>query len=322
MNPLGPVCRITGGRGSDAALPGIRSHSRFSVTLTPPRRDSTVPRRYRPPIGIPDLVERNRWKGLLGSLGLHLLVLLIFILPVMLGGVMKVREHRKAGAAEVAGGGGGGRGGSGMVTERVFYVPHLPPIESAPADPPREVVPKPVQLAPPVPPPRPTPEPIPPVPPEATTPQPVSPPSQAAAPAASSSGGAPMLGVGGGSGNDGTDGSGPGRGGGVGSGVGTGRGSGVGAGTGVGADSIFPPTLLTLTLPPLDALEKIRPYRLVAYFDVDERGNTKLLGFNETRDSRFNRRVREVLGDVRFRPAVRLDGRPVRDTGRFEIEYP
>jgi hypothetical protein len=75
-------------------------------------------------------------------------------------------------------------------------------------------------------------------------------------------------------------------------------------------------------LPPLEAPSKVRPYRLVAYFDVDERGNTKLLGFNETNDSKFNRRVREVLGEVRFRPAVRGDGRPVRDTGRFEIEYP
>ncbi len=264
-------------------------------------------------------------KGLLGSLGLHLLVLLLFILPVMLGGVMKVRQHRKAGVAEAAaGGGGGGRGGSGMVTERIFYVPHMPATKTGPPEPVREAVPRPVQLAPRVPPPEPTPEPAPkPTPSEQPVPpQPVSPPTQAAAPAASSSGGSPTLGTGVGSGNDGSDGAGPGRGGGVGAGVGTGRGSGIGAGSGFGPDSIYPPTLLTLTLPPLDAPDKIRPYRLIAYFDVDERGNTKLLGFNETRDSRFNRRVREVLGDVRFRPAVRLDGRPVRDTGRFEIEYP
>ncbi len=262
-------------------------------------------------------------QGLLGSLGLHLLVLLLFILPVMLGGVMKVRDHRRATGADAAGGGGGGRGGTGaLVTERIFYVPHFPPVATSPPEPATKTVPRPVQLAPPVPPPEPTPEPTPPVPPATAEPQPVSPPTQAAAPAAASSGGAPTIGTGGGSGNDGSDGSGPGRGGGIGSGVGTGRGSGVGAGTGFGPDSIFPPTLLTLTLPPLDAPDRIRPYRLVAYFDVDERGNTKLLGFNETRDSRFNRRIREVLGDVRFRPAVRPDGRPVRDTGRFEIEYP
>ena len=66
----------------------------------------------------------------------------------------------------------------------------------------------------------------------------------------------------------------------------------------------------------------MRPFRLVAYFDVDEKGNTKLISFNQSSDSRFNKRVREVLADVRFRPAVRMDGRPVRDTGKFEIEYP
>jgi hypothetical protein len=130
------------------------------------------------------------------------------------------------------------------------------------------------------------------------------------------------IGEGGGSGSDGTAGSGPGSGGGIGSGIGTGRGSGVGPGTGAGADSIYPPTLITLALPPLDTPKKLRPYTLVALFDVDERGNTKLIGFNETGDSGFNRKVRAVLREVRFRPAVRGDGRPVRDTGRFEIEYP
>jgi hypothetical protein len=109
----------------------------------------------------------------------------------------------------------------------------------------------------------------------------------------------------------------------VGSGIGTGRGSGVGPGTGGGgADSTYPPTLVTLALPPLEVPKKLRPYRLVALFDVDERGNTKLIGFNETSDGRFNRKVRDVLAEARFRPAVRMDGRPVRDTGRFEIEYP
>jgi hypothetical protein len=108
----------------------------------------------------------------------------------------------------------------------------------------------------------------------------------------------------------------------VGSGIGTGRGSGVGPGTGGGPDSIYPPTLLTLALPPLQAPDKLRPYRLVALFDVDEQGRTTLLSFTQSSDSRFNRKVREVLGEVRFRPAVRADGTPVRDTGRFEIEYP
>ena len=61
---------------------------------------------------------------------------------------------------------------------------------------------------------------------------------------------------------------------------------------------------------------------LIAYYDVDERGNAKLLGFNETSDRGFNKRLRDVLRDVRFRPATRLDGRAVRDTGMFAIDYP
>lgn len=294
------------------------------VTLTPPRRESTVHRHYRPPVGIPDTAERNRLTGLLGSIGLHLLIVLLIIVPYMLSEVIRVREHRQAGGAYVPGGGGGGRGGTGATVERLYYVPIGPPTVTVPELTPPPAA-RPAEVAPPLPPPRPEPTPIPPPPqpPQPPpAPQPASPPSQAATPAASPSGGAPTLGDGGGTGRDGSNGSGPGSGGGVGSGVGTGRGSGLGPGTGGGPDSIHPPTLLTLTLPPLDAPARVRPYRLVAYFDVDEKGNTKLLGFNETSDSRFNRRVREVLGDVRFRPAVTLDGRPVRDTGRFEIEYP
>lgn len=269
-------------------------------------------------------------QGLLGSLAIHLLIVLLLIMPFMAGEVLSVREHRARAGAGVgpAGGGGGGTGGSGLMVEQLYWVPLGPaaaqgeegPVE-VPDSEPEPDPPKPAPEEPPLPVPEPTP---PPPPPSAapSAPQPASPPIRGAMPA-DSSGGAPIRGQGGGTGNDGTTGTGPGSGGGVGSGVGTGRGSGVGPGTGGSpADSIYPPTLLTLTLPPLDAPARLRPYLLVAYFDVDERGNTKLIGFNETPDSRFNRRVRDVLAEVRFRPAVRADGRPVRDTGRFEIEYP
>lgn len=306
------------------------------MTLTPPRRPTDAPRHYRPPVGIPDPTERSGLQGLLGSLAIHVFIILLLVMPFMASEVLSVREHRaKAGAGQgPAGGGGGGTGGSGLMVEQLYWVPLAPAgdsiassVEAADSEPVPEE-PEPVRVEPPVPEPRP--EPTPPTPPPVTPPpapeqsasQPATSPAQGGEPAGSS-GGAPVRGAGGGSGMDGSAGSGPGSGGGVGSGVGTGRGSGVGPGTGgAAADSIYPPTLLTLTLPPLDAPARLRPYLLVAYFDVDERGNTRLIGFNETSDSRFNRRVRDVLSEVRFRPAVRLDGRPVRDTGRFEIEYP
>ena len=47
--------------------------------------------------------------------------------------------------------------------------------------------------------------------------------------------------------------------------------SGIGPGTGGGADSISPPTPVSLGLPPLDIPRRVRPYSLVAYYDVDVR---------------------------------------------------
>lgn len=291
------------------------------MTLRPNHAPGTPPRPYRPPIGIPEPVERNRLQGWLGSFGLHLLIVLLFIVPYLAHEVIAVRENRGAGGAGPSGGGGGGRGGTGGVTaERLYWVPISPPAPAPAAAPERERV-----VPPPPPPPVVTPPPEPtvvPPPPPTPTPEPAQAAAPSEVPAAAAVAGAATLGVGGGSGTDGSAGSGPGRGGGVGSGIGTGRGSGIGPGTGGGADSIHPPTPVSLGLPPLDIPRKVRPYSLIAYYDVDERGNAKLLGFNETSDRGFNKRLRDVLRDVRFRPATRLDGRAVRDTGMFAIDYP
>jgi hypothetical protein len=131
-----------------------------------------------------------------------------------------------------------------------------------------------------------------------------------------------VPGTGGGTGNDGTAGSGPGSGGGVGSGVGTGRGSGNGPGTGGGDAEVFPPTVIALTILPIPVPAKVRPYTLVAYFDVDTLGNATLLSFNPSKDGGYNRRIREMLGEIRFRPATRQDGRPVRDTAQISAIAP
>ena len=109
----------------------------------------------------------------------------------------------------------------------------------------------------------------------------------------------------------------PWRGGGVGSGVGTGRGTGNGPGTGGGEAAIYPPSPTVVHILPMPIPAKVRPYELVAYFDVDTLGNATLIGFNPSKDSGYNKKVREMLSELRFRPAVRVaDGRPVRDTAK------
>jgi len=117
-----------------------------------------------------------------------------------------------------------------------------------------------------------------------------------------------------GAGTAGGPGSGPGSGGGVGSGVGPGKGSDVGPGTGGGPGANYPPTPTQFFLPPLPAPPSLKGFHLIAWFDVDEKGNSKLLGFNPSRDNGYNKKLRDVLLSLRFRPGVRADGTPVRDT--------
>jgi periplasmic protein TonB len=117
-----------------------------------------------------------------------------------------------------------------------------------------------------------------------------------------------------GGGNAGTAGAGPGSGGGVGSGVGPGTGSAAGPGTGGGPAGSYPPSPTQFFLPPLPAPASVKGYHLIAWFDVDEKGNATLLGFNPSRDGGYNRKLRDVLLSLRFRPGVRADGTPVRDT--------
>jgi hypothetical protein len=64
--------------------------------------------------------------------------------------------------------------------------------------------------------------------------------------------------------------------------------------------------------PPQPEPRGIRPYKIVAIFEVDEQGNAKLVDFTGTRDRAYNRKIREVLLEMRFRPATRADGTPVK----------
>lgn len=248
---------------------------------------------YRP-IAAP--LRRRRTSGaVVVSFLLHLALVLAVFLPPVIASQLDLPLSAGAGGATPAGGGGGGNRGSGaeqVIPERITYFQVAPAPAPAP-------VPTPVERPP---------EPPKPKPPE------VPPPAPATAPAEPAPVRAPVQGTGGGTGADRSGGSGPGSGGGVGSGVGTGRGTATGPGTGGGGEEIYPPEVTTMVMLPQPVPRKIRPYTMVAWFDVDERGRATLLAFNPSKDGAYNRRLREVLAEWRFRPAVRADGTPVRDT--------
>lgn len=273
---------------------------------------SEKPKRpLRPLHGVPEPERRTRSGWLLSGL-LHAVILTALLLPPLVGRILEEVSPSGAGGPGPAGGGGGGTGGSGgvIVPERIRYLDVAPPSSASPL----RATERPQAT--------PTPTPLPPPPPE-PEPEPQAAQAQEDPPAPASQGTAiPTSGSGGGSGNDGSGGNGPGSGGGVGTGVGTGRGSGTGPGTGGGDGEIFPPTVTNLTILPLPVPARVRPYRLVAHFDVDERGNAKLIGFNPSRDRAYNARIREMLSELRFRPAHRADGTPVRDTAVITAEAP
>lgn len=262
----------------------------------------------RPPLrslkGIPEPSPRGRWAAVISAL-VHVGFIVLVFLPPFLAATLDQPLTTGGGGAGPAGGGGGGRTGSGLEpvrAERLVYM-QIAPAPVAPAS---------------VPPPIPTPPPL--VPPVETKPDvPVPPPANV--PPAAEAPEAPAAAVSG-TGGEGRGGAGPGSGGGVGSGVGTGRGSAAGAGTGGGGNEIYPPQVTNLALLPMPVPNRVRPYTMVAWFDVDERGKATLIAFNPSKDNAYNRRIRETLQEYRFRPAVRPDGTPVRDTVSVTVSVP
>ena len=276
----------------------------IDTRMNPDEPEPRPPRpRLRPLVGLP-IDTRRSWGSILASLAIHALILLLILMPAILPAVIDYREQG-AGGPGPAGGGGGGRRGTGglLLQERLNYVrpPSAPPL------------------------PAPTPTPLPPVkPPEVKKddPKPEPPTPVAPTPTPPTEAASATLGTGGGSGADGTKGTGPGTGGGVGSGVGTGTGSATGPGTGGGIGEKYPPSATTLAILPIPVPSRVRPYTLVAYFDVDEKGNSRLIGYNPSRDDGYNKRIREMLAEIRFRPAVLKNGTAVRDTAIIRYEAP
>ncbi len=220
---------------------------------------------------------------------MHAVILFFIVTPIIASSDFTHEPTVGGGGPGPAGGGGGGSASAGARAERLEFIR----VKPSPA-----VTPKVSTLVPPVKPPAPKPQVEP-----AVTPTPPSASIPLLTPAAGE-----------GTGTAGTPGAGPGSGGGVGSGVGTGRGSSVGPGTGGGPGKDYPPTLRDLFIPPLPAPNRIKPYHLIAWFDVDEKGNASLISYNPSRDGGYNRRLTEVLRSLRFRPGVHADGTPMRDT--------
>jgi protein TonB len=280
---------------------------------SPAPAEGEKPRRpLRPLHGIPDR-DRRGPTGFLVSALVHLAILLALTLPALVARQLDLPLESGGGGPGPAGGGGGGTGGTGgetIKTERLRFLQIAQPAAPKAAAP---IVPPPVEKKP---------DPIIPPPPVEKVPEPVAQTASTVEAPPATSVTLPVPGRGGGTGTDGTAGNGPGSGGGVGSGVGTGRGSGNGPGTGGGPGDIYPPQVTNLAILPIPVPSKVRPYKLIAYFDVDEKGNAKLISFNPSKDGGYNKKIREMLSEVRFRPAVRWDGTTVRDTAWITAEAP
>ena len=277
----------------------------LSMSEIEPQSELPTRPRYRPPIGIP-VREEGKRMGIAASIAFHGFLLALIILPFFSSEIAEVVTGG-AGGPGPAGGGGGGSGGTGgaqqaqPVTERLRYIRVDPtPVPTPTEIPPVPEVPKVVEEKPPEPK-------I-----DIKTEVPLEKIDLALS-----------TGVGGGSGKDGSAGAGPGSGGGVGSGVGTGRGTGTGPGTGGGEGTIYPPQPIQLLLPPFPVPERIRPYLILATFEVDSLGN--IIGaprFNPSKDARYNSQVLATLKNYKFRPAVKFDGTPVRASTTVRIELP
>ena len=263
--------------------------------------DAAPPPAERAPFLLPTEMPlprgENRTVGLTLSVLIHALIVLLFLLPMLLTPAGRSLLVHGAGGDGPRGGGGGGSGPSeGLRYMRVAPEPAPQPATAHTTTPP---------IATPVPPPV-----APPVvqPPVKTPPEEAPPTSATASPEA--------IGPGGGNGT--TTGAGPGTGGGIGSGVGTGTGSSGGPGTGGGNDANDPPQPINVFIPPQPVPSKIRPYKLVVEFDVDSTGRVLSVEFNETPDGGYNRKLKRMFSEMRFRPGIRrADGSPIRSKGQI-----
>ena len=253
-----------------------------------PRPEERAP--FRLPTEMPLPKGEDRTAGLTISVMIHALIILLFLLPMLLTPAGRSVLVHGAGGEGPRGGGGGGMG----PREGLRYLRVAP----APAPQPQQTT---------------TPAVAPPVITPPVTPPVVQPPVKAQEQPTPSEVTASVEAVGAGGGSGSTTGAGPGTGGGIGSGVGTGTGSSVGPGTGGGNDANDPPMPINVLMPPQPVPSKIKPYRLVVEFDVDSTGRVLSVEFNETPDGGYNKKLKRMFSEIKFRPGVRRpDGSPIR----------
>ena len=251
-----------------------------------------------PATAIPATRDRKR-TGTIISILLHALLIWFLLRPEALNTNPNLKEIAQgAGGAGPAGGGGGGNSGTGSI----HYVTVAPPPKPTPVPVPTPQVviepPKPVE--------------------------PVIPPLEMPKMATEKvevKVQSPIVGAGGGTGADGTNGNGPGTGGGIGSGIGTGRGSGIGPGTGGGTQENYPPSPTELFIPPMPVPSSVKGFHLTVNFDIDEKG--KIVGlplFTPTKDGGYNRKLQEYLKTFKFRPGHTPQGVPIRAMFQMGID--
>jgi TonB family protein len=83
----------------------------------------------------------------------------------------------------------------------------------------------------------------------------------------------------------------------------------------------YPPTVRDLFIPPMPSPRSVRGMHVKAVFDVDEKGKSVLLSVTPIPDSGYSKRVSDVLKSLRFRPGVKADGTPKRDTTTIEFSF-
>jgi hypothetical protein len=263
--------------------------------------------RSLPALGMPEGRRRRRLETAI-SIAFHVFVIWLLLRPEALRNLnpeLQATDQGNRGNG-IAGGGGGGTRGTGGVK----FVVTAPPPTAQPA-------PQLEQIVPPV---QPVVEP-----PKPVIPEPVVNPVELPKIATSELKAevkvqSPIIGTGGGLGNDGTSGNGPGTGGGIGNGTGTGVGNGKGPGTGAGGLDHIPCKNTELLIPPLPAPDNVHGAKILAEFDVDASGKVLKFQFTPTRNGAYNRRVNDVLKGLKFKPGTTLEGVPIRTTCQITYE--
>jgi protein TonB len=260
--------------------------------------------RTLPALGMPAPRRRRRIATAV-SIALHILLAWLLIKPPALANLnpdLKLVDHGNAGNG-IAGGGGGGTRGTGGVK----FVQVAPPPQPAPPV---------AAVVPPIQPKVELPKPVEPVLPALELPKPATAETKSEIKVES-----PVVGIGGGVGNDGTKGNGPGSGGGIGNGIGTGTGSGTGPGTGAGKLDYIECKSLEMPIFPLPTPANVKGFKLIVNFDVDETGKILKFQFTPTRNGDYNRRIDEILRKFKLKPATTLQGVPIRHMCQFAFDF-